>query len=339
MLLYGLSLKKQEVKMTKNNIKKSLFMLIGIVFILSFAGCTQEAEKIVIGEGDWASNALHDQIAKLIIEEGYGVEVEIIMADTAIMVTGMKNDDIDLTMELWSDNIPTYDDDIANGDYVELSTNFDDNMQGLYVPTYVVEGENAVAPDLKTVEDLKNYAELFPNPEDKNTGIIYGGPEGWSATDFMHKKVTAYGLDELYQFRTIDSGATLAATIASAVAKGEPWVGYYWEPTWIMGVYDMTLLQDSEYNDADYENGIGAFPTVDVVVAARPEFVENHPEVADFLSNYNTSSALTSQGLAYMQNNDVEADEAAKWFLKENEELWKGWVTEKAYKKIMEALG
>ena len=270
---------------------KAILMLLSIVLVFSFASCTQEAEKIVIGEGDWASNALHDQIAKLIIEEGYGVEVNIIIADTAIMITGMKNDDIDMTMELWSDNVLTYDDDIANGDYVKLSTNFDDNMQGLYVPTYVVEGENAIAPDLKTVQDLKDYVDLFPNPEDKDMGIIYGGPEGWSATDFIYKKVEAYGLDEMYQFRTIDSGATLAATIASAVAKGEPWVGYYWEPTWIMGVYDMTLLQDSEYNDADYENGVGAFPTVDVVVAARPEFVENYPEIADFLSNYHTSSA------------------------------------------------
>ncbi len=325
--------------MKKNILKMCLIMLISIVLVFSFASCVQEAEKIVIGEGDWASNALHDQIAKLIIEEGYGVEVDIILADTAIMVTGMKSDDIDMTMELWSDNVLTYDDDIANGDYVKLSTNFDDNMQGLYVPTYVVEGEDAIAPDLKTVEDLKDYVELFPNPEDKDMGIIYGGPEGWSATDFIYKKVEAYGLGEMYQFRTIDSGATLAATIASAVAKGEPWVGYYWEPTWIMGVYDMTLLQDSEYNEADYENGVGAFPTVDVVVAARPEFVENYPEIADFLSNYHTSSALTSQGLAYMQNEEVEADVAAKWFLKENEELLKSWVTEDAYNKIMEAIG
>ena len=52
-----------------------------------------------------------------------------------------------------------------------IATNFNDNSQGLYVPTYVIEGDaergiEPVAPDLKTVEDLAKYPELFQDPED-----------------------------------------------------------------------------------------------------------------------------------------------------------------------------
>ena len=52
---------------------------------------------------------------------------------------------------------------LDKGTIIKLSTNFDDNSQGLYVPTYVIEGDKergieAVAPDLKTVEDLAKYA-------------------------------------------------------------------------------------------------------------------------------------------------------------------------------------
>ncbi|MBK5252932.1 MAG: ABC transporter substrate-binding protein [Peptostreptococcaceae bacterium] len=315
----------------------SLLLIIIVVFTLSACG-GEETSKIVVGEGDWDSNAFHDQVFKFIVENGYDTEVDVVVADTAVMISGLKTKDIDLTLELWSENIPTYSEDIDNGDYIELSLNFDDNMQGLYVPRYLVEGDDALAPDLKTVKDLNKYAELFPDPEDPEIGIIYGGPEGWDATEMLHSKMEEYGLDENYNFRTIDSSATLSATLSAAYEKGEPWVGYNWEPTWIMGLYDMVLLEDSEYNAADYENGIGAFPSVNVMVDSTPEFVDDFPEVAEFAKNYTTSSALTSEALAYMQENEVESEDAAIWFLKEHEKIWKPMVSDEAYDKVIEAL-
>ncbi len=314
---------------------KSILMSIALVLLI--AGCSKEPDIIKVGEGDWDSNAFHDQVAKFIIENGYGAKLDIITADTAVMVSGLKTNKIDMSMELWSDNIPTYQDDIDAGDYVALSTNFDDNMQGLYVPTYVVEGDDAVAPDLTSVSQLKDYANLFPDPEDPSKGIIYGGPEGWSATEFLHNKIEALGLDEVYNFRTIDSGATLAATLSGAYQRKEPWLGYYWEPTWVMGLYDMTLIDDEPYSEENFNQGIGAFPTVDVQVVATPDFVEKHPEITAFLKNYTTSSELTSQALGYMQDNEAESEEAAVWFLKEND-MWKDWVSDEALSKIESAL-
>ena len=314
-----------------------LVIVLGII-AMAFCACAPKVDPIVIGEGDWDSNIFHDQVAKIIIEEGYGYETDIVTADTSVLLAGFKANDIDISFELWTDNIPTYEQDISDGMYMDFSTNFDDNRQGLYVPTYLVEGPDALAPDLKTVEDLKDYVDLFPNPEEPGMGIIYGGPEGWKVTEFMYKKMEAYGLNEYYEFKPIDSNATLSATLASAYEKGEPWVGYNWEPTWIMGMYDMTLLEDSEYNAEDYENGIGECPTVNVTVAGTSEFAEAYPDVVEFLNNYTTSSALTSSALAYMQENDVEAPEAAVWFLQENQDLWKEWVPEDVYQKVLKAI-
>ncbi|PKM67647.1 MAG: ABC transporter substrate-binding protein [Firmicutes bacterium HGW-Firmicutes-2] len=318
--------------------KKITMVLMSAVLVISLGACASEPEKIVIGEGDWDSNAFHDQVVKVIIEEGYGVETDIIIADTAVMISGLKNKTIDLALELWADNVPTYPEDIENGDYVKLATNFDDNVQGLYVPAYLVEGDDALLPDLKSVQDLPDYVEYFIDPENPDMGIIYGGPEGWSATAFLHNKMEAYGLDEHYNFKAIDSGATLNATLASAYAKGEPWLGYNWEPTWVMGLFDLVLLEDTPYSADDFAAGIGSFPSVDVQVVSTPEFVEAYPEITEFLKQYTTSSQLTSEALAYMQENEAEADVAAKWFLEEKQDIWAGWVTEEAYDKIMAAI-
>lgn len=313
--------------------KKLMILVAAIAIAFTISACEPE-QTIVIGEGDWDSNAFHDQVAKIIIEEGYGVNVDVVLADTAVMVSSLKAGDIDLSMELWSDNIPTYEDDIRAGEYVYLSTNFDDNTQGLYIPTYLAEEY----PGLQTVQDLKDYADLFPNPEGGDKGIIYGGPEGWSATAMLHDKMEAYGLDEYYDFKTIDSTSTMNATLASAIANEEPWVGYNWEPTWVLGLYDLTLLEDSPYSPEDFEQGIGAFPSVDVNVVVNAEFEETYPEITEFLKNYETSSETTSEALAYMQENDVEAEAAAIWFLQENVDLWDSWVTDEAYDNIIEFL-
>ncbi len=322
-----------------NIIKRLVSVALILSFVVAITACGgEDKRKITLGEGDWESNRFQDQVVKLILENGYDVSVDIVSADTAIMIASLKMDKLDVCLELWSDNVVTYEDDIANGEYIELGVNYNDNTQGLYVPRYLVEGEDALAPDLKTVSDLKNYADLFENPENPDSGIIFGGPEGWGATEHLHKKMEAYGLDEMFDFRPIDSAATLAATLSGAYIKGEPWVGYYWEPTWVLGLYDMVLLEDSDYSDEDFANGIGSFKTVDVTIASTQSFVDENADLAEFFKKYHTSSAIINEALAYMQENKVEADETAKWFLLEKQNVWTEWVDDEIAKKVLKAI-
>ncbi len=313
---------------------KKLLTLLTVVFSLFMVSACETEDTIIVAQADWESIEFHNAVVAILIEEGYGVAVETVPADTAVMVASLRTSDINLSMEVWSDNIPTYQDELDSGDLVELSVNFDDNMQGLYIPAYLAEQY----PGLRTVEDLKDYAELFPNPEGGDKGIIYGGPEGWAATAFLNKKMEAYGLGEFFEFKTIDSSATLNATLAGAYANEEPWVGYNWEPTWALGLFDLVLLEDSPYSEADFEQGIGAFPTVKVTVAVDKTFEGNYPEIAAFLANYTTSSEITSAALAYMQENEVEADAAARWFLDNYESLWTSWVPSDVADSVKQAL-
>lgn len=309
--------------------KKALIFLVVLTLGFTLASCEQE-QVITIGEGNWDSNAFHDEIVKIIIEEGYGVTVDVVPADTAIMIAGLKSEDVNLTMEVWSANVVTYQDDIANGEYVEVGINYNDNQQGLYIPAYLQEEY----PGLQTVQDLADYAHLFPDPEGGDLSIIYGGPEGWGATEFLYRKVEAYELDGLFKFKSIDSTDTLNATLASAYANEEPWVGYNWEPTWVIGLYDMVLLEDSAYSAEDYDLGIGSFSVVDVTICVDNTFEQSYPEIYSFLENYNTSSEVISSALAYMQENSAEAEDAAIWFLQQNEELWTSWVTDEVAEKV-----
>lgn len=317
-----------------NSLFKKLLMvsLLG-VSLFALAACDTD-EELVFGQGDWDSNAFHDEVARFIIENGFDMKTRSVMSDTAVTVQSLRSGDLDVSLEVWSDNIPSYPEDLAAGYYEELSVNFDDNAQGLYVPRYIYDAY----PGLRTVQDLPDYVDLFAHPDIDGKGIIYGGPEGWAATIFLNDKMEALGLDELFEFRTIDSNAILSATIADAFANELPWVGYNWEPTWVLGVYDLVLLGDEPYSAEAFEQGLGAFPSVRVNVVVRPGFVDEYPEIAAFLSQYETSSDLTSEALGYMIENEVEAYEAALWFLDNNRDMWTAWLPSDIAEKVLTAL-
>ena len=155
---------------------------------------TDSIEVITFADAGWDSIRVHNSIAQFIVEEGYGYETDVTNGTTAATMQALEKGDINVYMEIWTDNVKeVYEKAIENGNIIKLSTNFDDNTQGLYVPTYVIEGDEergieAVAPDLKTVEDLAKYPELFQDPEDNSKGRIVGAPSSWAVSEHLAYK-------------------------------------------------------------------------------------------------------------------------------------------------------
>lgn len=110
---------------------------------------------------------------------------------------------------------------------------------------------------------------------------------------------------------------------------------------WLTGKYDMVLLEDYPYVDLEkYKAGETACPSVDVTVGVSNQFYEEEPEFCEFLEKYETSSALTSEALAYMQDNEgVTYTDTAKWFLTEHSELIDQWLPEDKAEDVRGALG
>ncbi len=339
--------------------KRVWIVLFVIVLTLSMAACGggQEAENagaedeveafegpLKFHDAGWDSLKFHNAVASKIIEEGYGIECEDVPGSSPALWLGLKNGDIDVMIENWSDNLADYDETIESGEVIELGTNMDDNMQGFYVPTYVIEGDpergiEPMAPDLKTVEDLKKYADLFVDEEDPSKGRIYNSIPGWSVTEVIEAKFETYELGQYYNLFSPGSGASLAGSISASYEKGDPWVGYYWEPTWISGLYDLTLLDEGPYSDELWDDGYRCgFKPVRITVTVQKNLPDQLPEVCDFLSKYSLTSGNVATALAYMNENGATADEAAAWFLSENEDIWTAWLDGDIAGKVKEAL-
>lgn len=318
-----------------------------MLIILSACGGSNDGdiETIVFADAGWDSIRVHNSIAQKIVEEGFGYKTDVTAGSTAATFQGLIEADINVYMEAWTDNIKeVYEEAIENGDIEELSVNFNDNDQGLYVPRYVIEGDaergiEPLAPDLKTVEDLKKYPEVFEDPENPGRGRVINAPSGWAVADHIDDKFEVYGLDETLNNFMPGSDAAIVASLVDAFNKGEAWVGYYWSPTAVTAKYDLVLLEEEPYDEEVWkETRATEFPPNDVTVAVHKDLPDQAPEVVEFLKNYETSNDLTEDMLEYLDDNDASADETAVWWMKENEDIWTNWVSEEVAEKVKEAL-
>jgi len=327
---------------------KILMVCLGLLLIpLSFAACAEGGnEPIKLADAGWDSLHVHNSIFSFIAEHGYGYPpCEIVPGSSPVVLVGVAEGDIDLMMETWSENYgDAYTDRVDSGEIVELGLNFDDNYQGWLVPTYMIEGDpergiEATAPDLKSVFDLPEYWELFKDPEVPTKGRFHNSVPGWKCTEHNTIKLETYELDEHYNDFLCGSDVALSGSMVAAYEKGEAWLGYYWAPTWLLGMYDMTLLEEPPFDPELWEQDRGcAYQAVRCTIMAHPSLLERAPALVEVLQKYQTTVEQNNKVLSYMQDNEADAAAGATYFLKEYEAVWSQWVPSDVAGKVKAAL-
>ena len=131
--------------------KKGFIKLIVVILVASLmvvTGCSSGGgsaggnKTIVFADAGWDSIKLHNEIAGFIIENGYGFKTDVISGSSTATFAGFRRGDIDVYMETWTDNFEeAYTEAIESGDIIDVSVNFSDHAQGLYVPTVIIKGD------------------------------------------------------------------------------------------------------------------------------------------------------------------------------------------------------
>ena len=307
-------------------------------------------EVIRFHDGAWATLWLNNAIAMYITENGYGYPVEEVQGTTGTMKVALPLGELDVNMEVWRMNIPEwYDMELASGNFVDLAGTNDQlttgtkgqilayGGQGFYVPTYIVE-EN---PGLMSVDDLPDYVDLFSDPEDPTKGVIYNCIIGWQCQKINQAKWFAYGLYDTFNVTEPGSAAALDANIVGAYEAGEPVLSYYWEPTSIINLRDMTRLEeplwtaecqaalDLAVEASPYESTTGCgYPGGDVHTGVYSGLVDRAPEVTEFLANFFVGAGDLAVLEEWKLNNDKEWMDAAVKYLNENKDIWTTWITD-----------
>ncbi len=313
-------------------------LITGAAFAIGVTGASAasaDCGEVSITEMDWASSAVVTYVAKFLLEQGYGCSVTAVPTTTVPAMTSLaETGEPDILTELWTSYTEVYEDLRAEGKIVELSKVLSDGgVEAWWVPAYLVEEH----PELATLEGIMANPALVG-------GRFHDCPSGWGCdvTNFNNFKAAGLGDAGVERFQH-GSGETLATSIAAAYEAKEPWFGYYWAPTSVLGKYPMVQIELPAYDAVKHTcNGLedcatpalSAYPVSNVVTAATPEFVENEPEAAELMKNLTFTNAQMGEVLAWQESNQASYEEAAVYFLTNYQDVWTAWINDAARERL-----
>ncbi|MDR6358387.1 glycine betaine/proline transport system substrate-binding protein [Pseudomonas psychrotolerans] len=215
----------------------------------------------------------------------------------------------------------------ASGKVIGVGAPIEGATEGWYVPRYLVEGEDAKAPKLKTIADLGQYAELFRDPEEPGKGRFHNCPAGWTCELENTQMLKSYGLADRYTNFRPGTGPALDAAIVSATKRKQPILTYYWSPTPLLGRVDLVQLRPRD----------GEEKRIQVQAGLSKPFHDGAPELVAVLSRVNVPIELLNSTLAQQAEAKQDAPTTAKALLKAHPELWQAWVTDAAARNKIQA--
>lgn len=346
--------------------KNSIILAAGFSVLL--AGCGEKSDQaetestasdapqaastcgtVTIAEMNWNSASLMANVDSFILENGYGCEAKLVPGDTMPTGTSMiEKGQPDLAPELWSNGLrEPLDKGVAEGRLRYAGESLSDGgEEGFWVPQFMVDKD----PSLATIEGVKANAKLFKHPEDPDASMFMGCPAGWNCQISSQNLFNALELDKA-GFKLVDpgSGAALSGAIAKSAERAEPWFGYYWAPTAVLGKYAMVKVDFGSGTDAEHYNScitqaecaepkVTMYPAAAVQSVVTEDFATRAPEALAYITKRSFTNSKMNSLLAWMEDNQAEGSVAAEHFFKTDEATWSAWVSPEVASKVKAAL-
>mgnify|MGYP006273469725 FL=1 len=288
--------------------------------------------EVSITEMNWASAQIVTAVSKFIMEQGYGCTVSTVPSATVPAVTSLaENAEPDIVTELWLNSTGEVYARLEEEGKVEPVADIlaPGGVEGWWIPSYLAEAH----PELTTIEGVMANPELVG-------GRFDNCPDGWGCRIVNDNLIPALGLEEAgLEVFNHGSAETLFSSLAAAYEDGEPWFGYMYGPTSVLGKYDMVKVElgpvDEEIHAANQNQdnpdpGVSDFPPAPVLTVVTSEFRETSPEIVDLMSNVSFDIDVMNGLLAWKDENNASNEEAAAYFIQSSPEVWQDWVSEDA---------
>ncbi len=295
---------------------------------------------IVFADYNWPSAQIQNRIAQYIVEKGYGYSTEVVFGATLPLFQGLRRGDIHVSLEIWLPNqIEAWYEAEANGEVVEVGKSLGNDWQsGFVIPAYLQEQY----PDLDSVDDLRDerFKALFATPETGGKARLVSCTIGWACEEVNAAQIEGYGLEEHVHIINPGDGAALNADLYGAYEKKEPWLGYQWGTNDPALLLDLVRLEEPAHSEACWSTTKAcAYEDSTIVIAVHPDMMEAAPDVVEMLGKWGFRIGIYRGVAAWLdENSDASTNDAALWWLNDNADIWRGWVTEEAADAIEAAL-
>ncbi len=316
---------------------KKRIALLAAATMLSGTATSAVAADLVLGVPNWPAASATANILKIVIEDNFGLDVELQNGTNPIIFEAMDQGSMHLHPEVWMPNQQNlHDKYVQENGSVVMNENPVQAVQGMCVPTYVIERY-----DIRSIEDLTDPDKMAIFDKDGNgRPEVWIGAPGWASTVIERIRAKSYGYDQVFDLEEYD-GTVAWGALGTAIENDEPWMGFCYNPHFIFEAYDLTFLEEPEH---DPDTWTIIQPTDDPDWLAKSEastawkgatlhlhyaanIQENFPEVAAMLDAYwMPPAALSEMGYALTLEDMDPADYARQW-IGQNEDVVLQWLT------------
>ncbi len=282
--------------------KRIIALLSIVVLVFAFAtSCSSQAENeksIKIGYVNWSEGIAITNLAKVVLEDRLGYEVELTMGDVGPIYASVASGDYDAFLDGWLPSLQKSYIDKFEDKFVMMNNIFEGTLVGLVVPAYV---------DIDSIDELNSIKDKFDSK-------IIGIDTGAGIMTSTEKAIEEYGLD----FELVSgSGPVMTATLADAIPSEKFVVVTGWQPHWKFGKWDLKFLKDPKgvYGEPEYIKAVG-----------RLGIKEDHPTFTAFIENYQLTADQLNGLMSMINDSSKTPYEVAKDWAAENSDVVDGWV-------------
>jgi glycine betaine/proline transport system substrate-binding protein len=306
-------------------------------------------KSIRFAEVGWDSGKFFTEIARYVVEKGYGCKTETVGGSNSITTGAVANNDLQVFVEYWNGRTSAIEAAAKEGKIKVIGDLVKGgSVEGFYVPEFVIKGDpkrgiKPIAPDLKSVSQLVNYSKIFTDPEDPSKGSFLNCPIGWQCESDNTQKLKAYKLDKVYTNTHPGTGAAMDATIASAYERGKPILYYYFQPSTLLARYPSIRLEEPSFNAAcwktinnskDTDPCPSSSPTTNLKVLVSTPFANSDPVVTEFLSKMSLPMSAVNQALSSMGSLKIDPRALAVQYIKSNPQQLATWLPADVAQKV-----
>lgn len=307
-----------------------------------------ECGEVTIASMNWQSAELLANIDKIILNKGYGCSAQLITGDTVPTITSMaEKGRPDIAPESAVSQAPTVIERALAEKKLQVTVNVlpDGYVDGWWIPKYIADAH----PEIKTIADALKQPKLFPAPEDPTKGAVFNGPQGWGSTVITSQLFKAYnGNGAGFTLVPTGSSAALDGSLIKAYQRKKGWLGYYWEPTALLGKYKMVKLKSVAHDPVEWKRctTVAACPNPKpndwpkeiAQTLVTSNFAKRAGPAMDYLKARALPNVEVDMILAWMTDNQATGEDAAKRFLKVRESIWTKWVSPSVVAKVKASL-
>ena len=324
-----------------------------LIMLASANSAMAECGDVQIASMNWASAELMAEVDKVILEQGYGCNVELVPGATNTTFASMNEEgQPDVAPELWINAVRvSLNKAMEEGSLHSVNDGPITGLgEGWWIPPHTAKAH----PELKTVLDIIERPDLFPDKEDPSKGAFVTCPAGWGCQLNNANLFRAFDM-EAKGWKLIDPGsaAGLDGSMAKAVEREQNWFGYYWSPTALIGKYGMVKIDfgvpfagrdnwdncivKPEQECADPKKTAWTQSEVHTVITDALK-KSGGTTVTDYMGKRVYPGDIMNEMLVYMGDNQAEGKDAAIEFLAKHGAIWETWVSADAATKIKASL-